>query len=90
MLIYSGYRFPQDGYSFFHPVEQDNYDMIDDARDDTRDEVLQYHFQSDSWNILQTSSDLPSNESTFLIPAPRYGHSAVLFNVSNLPKLKCG
>lgn len=75
ILIYGGYQFPHNGYSSFR------HDVFYSSGD-TSDELLQYHVDSGSWELLITSSNVSSNESTPLIPSPRYGHTAVVYNVS--------
>ena len=90
VIIYSGYQFPEDGYSSFRPFEQDTvetFDINDDDDTDTTDvQVLHYLIGSESWDLLMTSggkSNMSSNESIPLVPSPRYGHTAVVYNVSS-------
>ena len=77
IIVYGGYRFPRDGYSYFRPFELDSYQKVDD--DDAQ--VLYFFAESGSWDVMMTSSNKSSNESLLLIPTPRYGHTAVVYNV---------
>lgn len=80
MLIYSGYQLAPEGYSFFSPLEQEKF--RGDATGIYAANVLQYHTESGSWKLLTTSSNISGNDSVPLLPSQRYGHSAVVYNVS--------
>lgn len=62
------------------PLEHEKFSG-DTAGIDAAD-VLQYHIESSSWKSLMTSSNLCRNDSVPLLPTQRYGHSAVIYNVS--------
>lgn len=77
IIVYGGYQFPRDGYSYFRPLELDGYRKVSD--DDAQ--VLYFVAESGSWDVMLTTSSISSNESIPLIPSPRYGHTAVVYNV---------
>lgn len=79
IIIYGGYQFPRDGYSYFRPLEVDAHQEVDDAQ------VLYFVAKSGSWDVMRTSGSIFSNESIPLIPTPRYGHTAVVYNVRIIP-----
>lgn len=70
VVIYGGYQFPLDGYSYFFPSETNTAPEYV--------QVLQFLAEFRSWSVFRTYS---SNESVVLIPTPRYGHTAVVYNV---------
>ena len=74
VIIYGGYQFPQDGYSSFRPSEVDTHQKVGV-------QVLHFLSESGSWDVLVTSSSISSNGSFPLVPTPRYGHTAVVYNV---------
>lgn len=85
VLIYGGYQFPHDGYSFFRPLEHQEFGTIaDDHTNSTNVQLLQYNVESTSWELFMTSSIVSGNDSAPLLPSPRYGHSAIVYNVSTL------
>ena len=77
MIVYGGYQFPLDGYSYFRPLELNTSQIISD--DDTQ--VLSFVAESGSWDVVMTSGSMSRNESIPLVPTPRYGHTAVVYNV---------
>ncbi len=90
MLVYGGYRFPTQDYYYRAPA---NETMANDTQEVS---ILQYHFANKSWEEVKTypsismDGDAPSNNSTNGsmsddqpgVPQPRYGHTAVVYNVS--------
>ena len=87
MLVYGGYRFPDQEYLY------DTGDLTE-GRGNGTDELLRYRFDSGEWEVLETSAAMyleeevlggDGNMTTVVrvprLPAPRYGHSAVLFDV---------
>ena len=83
MLIYGGYQFSEDGYSALRPLEHESYGIIDvDSVSNKTVQVLKYHIESGVWESVITSGNISSNFSAALIPSPRYGHTALIYNVS--------
>ena len=76
IIIYGGYQFPHDGYSYFRPLEVDAHQDVDDDA-----QVFNFVAEFGSWDVMMTSSSISSNESIPVIPTPRYGHTAVVYNV---------
>ncbi len=77
IIVYGGYQFPPDGYSYYRPFELNTYQEV--SNDDAQ--VLSFVAESGSWDVMMTSSSVLRNESILLIPTPRYGHTAVVYNV---------
>lgn len=93
MLVYGGYRFPQEGGYFEdrEALEESGQGM---EVEPVENDVILYWFDSGVWGVLDTTAavtlreeDMSSGESnssfveTPLLPAPRYGHSAVIYSV---------
>lgn len=80
VLIFSGYQLAPEGYSLFSPLKHEKF--RGDASGIYAANVFQYHIESGSWKLLMTSSNMSGNDSVPLLPTQRYGHSAVVYNVS--------
>lgn len=78
VIVYGGYRFPTavDG-----PVGSGSGsgDTGERGEEVTGPQLLRYHISSGVWTELEVNQSSPH-------PAPRYGHSAVLYNVRPLPE----
>lgn len=95
MLVYSGYRFSDDAYSYRNTNKTSNGA---DNPSLAEGEVLRYDLRSGAWESLRTTSAMSmdlvvmgaglegeeTNDTMTppLLPRPRYGHSAVVYNVS--------
>ncbi len=89
MLVYGGYRFPTQDYYYRPPAANETMTNV------TREvSILRYRFVTKAWEEVKTypsmNGDAPSVNSTNGsmiddkpgVPQPRYGHSAVVYNVS--------
>ena len=91
MLVYGGYRFPEEGGYF------EDREIIEESGRGVgvENDVILYPFESGVWEVLDTTAasmtsreeDMRSGEANGsfveipLLPAPRYGHSAVIYSV---------
>ncbi len=88
MLVYGGYRFPTVNFYYRPPL---NKTM---ESSDNEVSILRYQFSTRSWEELTTYPNMgevaPGNNSTNNsmsedlsgVPGQRYGHTAVVHNVS--------
>ena len=80
MVVYGGYRFPLGdgrvdvGSGAGSGAGSGEQDRVEQA------EVLLYHFATHTWEVLEAQNDT-------MRPETRYGHSAVVYNVSRLSDL---
>lgn len=92
MLVYGGYSFPREPYLFGEGDLEEGRDSADGGAEPARQEVLRYWFESESWEVLNTSAAVYQEQEegrgndTMVtrvprLPAPRYGHTAVLYEV---------
>lgn len=93
MLVYGGYRFPEEERDLFG-AEGDGTTEGWGSGAEPQDELLRYSLESGVWEVLETSAAeeleveaVVDGNVTVLrvphLPAPRYGHSAVIYDVSN-------
>ena len=90
MLVYGGYRFPEEEYLF--GVEEGGIEGWGSGAE-PQDDLLRYSFESGVWEVVETSaaqeleveSVVDGNVTVMRVPrlpAPRYGHTAVVYDVS--------
>ena len=94
MLVYGGYRFPEEGGYFEDNLEVEGSGMgmgVEPVEDD----VISYQFDSGVWSVLDTTAAVTVREEVVVgsgegngsftetpqLPAPRYGHTAVVYDV---------
>lgn len=103
MIVYGGYRFPYAG-SVYSDTGPGGRGSGVEPGVTVSDDVLRYRFDSNAWDVLNTSAAAYAEEEVMepeggsgtgvggnktvvrvpLLPAPRYGHSAVVYNVSRI------
>ncbi len=87
MLVYGGYRFPASNSYYRLPLNETVTETVEVVS------ILRYHFATKSWDEVETypsmNGEAPGNNSTNDsmsedlpgVPGPRYGHTAVVYNV---------
>lgn len=101
MIVYGGYRFPEEGYSYGDTTGDTSSGGWGSGAGS--DDVLRYGFDSGMWEVLYTSGAVYSQGQVGVVgvegsaegnevlrkPASRYGHSAVVYNVSGWVCVDC-
>ena len=95
VIVYGGYRFLEEGGGYYDDGEESmesGWGMVEPVDED----VLQYGLDSGVWEVVTTTAAVVTKESepeggsgqenktsvsTPRLPAPRYGHSAVIYDV---------
>ncbi len=93
MIVYGGYRFPEEG-GYFEEAQESGRDR---GVERVEDDLLRYWFDTGVWEVLNTTAAVTVEErggeeegsgegndtlaETPQLPAARYGHSAVIYDV---------
>lgn len=91
MLIYGGYQFPIADLYYQNKAPPTNETRAEPLEQVS---VLRYHFATKSWDELETFASMERNVPVYnstndsmednqpRVPMARYGHSAIVYNVS--------